>query len=398
MITFEDATRLVLGMNQPLSSERLPLVDAVGRFLAGPLIAAHDSPRFDQSAVDGYGVRTDNVPGRLHLAGYSEAGDPFMEPMEQGRCIRVLTGAAVLPDVEGIALQEDCRLEGDSVFVERSVRKGDHIRRQGEEYLKGELLLGQGTLVTPSVVGLAAAQGSTWLEVGTAPRVEILCTGKELVAPGAPLGQSTLYASNAATLLAATRALGLAAEAKLLPDDPWVIKSAMEAAFEKADLVITTGGVSVGDRDYVRNCAIDLGTEEVFWRVAMKPGKPVFFGLRKGKPLLGLPGNPVAAMVAFQVFVRPTILRLMGAANPSVPVFPVRLCTPLRKRAGRTEFVRVRFEGRAEGLCALPTKGQGSHMIGGTALAEGLLHLPPEVEQLAEGETAQASFLRWGLL
>jgi molybdopterin molybdotransferase len=316
----------------------------------------------------------------------------------EGEGLRILTGAVVPPNVEAIAMQEDCQLDSDRLIVGRLVRNGDNIRRQGEEYRAGDTQLRPGTLVTPIVAGLATAQGYATLRLGGAPRVAILATGNELRAPGEELEPGAVYASNVTTFVSALRALGLSAQARVISDDAVLIRSALEEAFETADLVITTGGVSVGDRDYVRDCARRVGVDEVFWRVAMKPGKPVFFGLRQGKPMLGLPGNAVAAIVAFHLFVRPALLRLMGAAEPDLATFPVRLGASIRKRAGRMEFVRVRLDIEERGFAARPVAEQGSHMLGGLASADALLHLAEERASFEEGEFVPASFLRWSLL
>lgn len=397
LISFEQALRLLLDRCQPLETQRCSSVNALGKFLAESLIARHDSPSFDGSAVDGYGFSSGGV-GPFQVVGGAEAGNPFLGRVGVGECVQILTGAVVPEGVDTIAMQEDCRREGDIVFIERPIKQRDNIRCQGEEYRAGTTLLSAGSLVTPPVIGLAVAQGHSSLNVGKSPRIAILTTGSELKMPDETLDPGMVYASNASTLLSAIRALGLDGEAAVLPDNPECLTAALSKAFETADLVLTTGGVSVGDRDYVRECALALGVEELFWKVAMKPGKPVFFGLREGKPMFGLPGNPVAAMVAFQVFVRPAILRLMGASDAEWKTVPVRLASSLRKSIGRTEFVRAQLDFSEGTIIAVPTAGQGSHMIAGMAHAEALLHLSAEREAYEEGEILPASLLKWGLL
>lgn len=398
LTSFDEALRCVLEHCRPLAEEERPSVDALGLFLSQPLIASEDNPRFDCSAVDGYGVSVGRLNDSAVLVGRAEAGMPFDGRIGDGECVRILTGAVVPEDVDGIAMQEGCRLEGQRVFFEEKVRKGDHVRRRGEEYRAGTLLMPSGSLVTPAIVGLAVAQGRAFLDVRKAPRIIVLTTGNELRLPGEALDPGAVYASNASALVAAIRALGLEGGMSVVGDDPESVRSALSMAFENADLVVTTGGVSVGDRDCVRDCALALGVEEVFWKVAMKPGKPVFFGVREGKPVFGLPGNPVAAMVAFHVLVRPAILRLMGSSIPESSSVSVRLTSPLHKRSGRTEFVRACLEFRDGTILATPTFGQGSHMMGSMARAEALLHLSGEKEGYDEGEIVQASLLKWGLL
>lgn len=397
VISYEEATQLVLDRCHPLPSQTRPVLDSVGLFLCRPLVGRYDHPRFDCSAVDGYALGAKRSDGPFRLVGCAEAGAPYEGRLGEGECIQVLTGAVVPQNVEAIVMREDCRCCGRSLILERSVRNGDNIRQQGEEYRAGEMLLSAGTLVTPAVAGLATAQGYTTLCLGGAPRVTVLVTGNELRTPDEELGPGAVYASNVTTFVTTVRALGLQAQARLVPDDPALIRAALEEGFETADLVLTTGGVSVGDRDHVRDCSRSIGVEEAFWKVAMKPGKPVFFGLRRGKPMFALPGNPAAAAVTFHLFVRPALLRLMGAEKLDLPTFPVRLGTRLQKKVGRVEFVRVSLENQADGIVARPTAGQDSHMIRGLATADGLLHLPSQRERFEEGDLVPASLLRWSM-
>ncbi len=398
LISFEEAVQRIAGRCIPLLSEQLPVTDALGRFLSEPLSAHYDSPGFDSSAVDGYGVLSASPNNPLRVVGRAEAGTPFESTLQPGEAVQILTGAVVPREVVAIAMQEDCRRDGDELFIECPLQGGVHIRKRGEEYRSGDLLVPPGRLITPAVAGLATSQGCTSLLVGRAPKVAILCTGNELRHPGQELPTGAVFASSLTTLLTATRALGLDAYGILLPDDPATLTASLRHAFEHADLVLTTGGVSVGDRDYVRECADAIGVEEIFWKVAIKPGKPAFFGLRHGKLMFGLPGNPVATMVVFQLLVRPAILRLMGASEPQPPTLIVKLGEPISKRPGRAEFVRVRLEFGHGGVVARPTHGQDSYMIGGVASADALLHLPAERESFETGECAEAFLLKWTLL
>lgn len=398
MISFEDATSLIREGCRPLPPQRVSTLEAVGRFLWDALVATEDGPRSDRSAVDGYGVRVGDLPGPLRIAGRSEAGSPCSAAIGLGECVRLLTGAVVPPGVEAVAMQEDCRVEGETVLVVRAIRAGSNVRWRGEEHRAGEILLPAQTLVTPAVAGYAAAQGLQALSVGAAPRVMVVSTGNELLRPGEEPRDGMIYASNATTLLAALRALGLPAGAAVVGDDRAKIRETLSQALESADLVVTTGGVSVGDCDFVRECVLDVGVRETFWKVAMKPGKPVFFGHKGERPFFGLPGSPVAAMVVFQTLVRPAILSMMGAGRTDAEEFPAVLAEPLRKRPGRTEFVRVRFERREGAVYAVPTRGQGSHMISGMATADGLVRLPREGVEFDAGESVSASTLRWGLV
>jgi molybdopterin molybdotransferase len=393
VIGFDQALGEILAHARVGGAERVSLEDALGRVLASPLEATLDSPRFDNSAVDGYALRAEDLRSRdrLRIAQSGRAGEPSSE-IAAGETARVFTGAPLPPRADAVAMQEDVRCEGeDAVFTGR-LEEEDNVRRRGEEFRAGDLLLCEGTLLTPPAVALAASQGRTELDVWKRPRVGILATGSELVKPGSTLGEAQIYESNSFGLLAACRALGLEPAATVsVADDPEATRAALAGLLKSCDLVFTSGGVSVGDYDLVRAGASDLEVEEIFWRVAIKPGKPVFFGRAKtGALLLGLPGNPVSTMVTFLLFGRPLVLACMGARRP-VAEFWMELAAPLRKKAGRTEFVRARLEGGR----ALPLQAQGSHMLGGLAQADGLIVFPNERYELEAGERVRVTPMQW---
>lgn len=393
-ISYDEALDRVL-QSVPLTHPILASVtDPVhGVYLAEPLIAALDSPAFTNSAVDGYGFRAESAPGTLRLRGQIAAGDLAGSPLGPGEAVRVLTGAPVPDGVTAVAMQEDCRPQPDCVEVP-AVRPGANLRRQGEEYRAGAPLLEAGTPVTPAVVGLIATNGLAKFPVRRLPRVHIVVTGTELASPGAPLTPGRIYESNGPALAAAVRAIGGEVASVRVDDNPDRLREVLAQGLETSDVLLTTGGVSVGDRDLVKETLEELGVQRVFWRVNMKPGKPVYFGTAGPKCVFGLPGNPVAALVTFQVLVRPALLRAAGAPSES-QLLPATLTTALRKRPDRTEFVRARLENRERRLYVTPTEGQGAHMTGGIATANALIHLPAGSGDRVTGDLVDVSPLRW---
>lgn len=412
MISYEQALRAVLDKAQPLSARQVDITDACGFVLAGELVADCDWPRFENSAVDGFAVRradlheaTDHNPRTLRLAATIAAGaDPAPLGELPGGCTwRILTGAPVPGSVEAVVMKEHAEVAGETVVFRRCPKPGENIRRRGGEFRCGDPLLPDGTRVTPAVIGLLAALGRTTCRVYGRPVVHLVCTGDELVPPGAPLGPGQIYDSNAQALAAALRPL--AAEVRVtsrVPDDPGRLEAAAAAALEAADVVITVGGVSVGEFDFVKIVLARLGVEQVFWSVAIKPGKPNYFGTRGRTLVFGLPGNPVSALCSLHQLVRPALRRLSGM-NPPVHEAGPRaygglaaiLDQPLHQRPGRLDFVRGRLR-RGDGAWhVVPVRGQGSDMIAGLAAADCLIHCPAEAEHLEPGTLVWVEPLEW---
>jgi molybdopterin molybdotransferase len=392
LIGYEEAVRLIAERTPPLEAETVPLERAGGRFLAEPLVARLDSPGFDNSAVDGYAVRGQRP---YRIVGSVAAGQSSEAHLQPGQAVRILTGAPVPPGTESVVMQEDVEVDSGRLCVNAPIKPGSHIRRRGEEYRAGDFLLKSGIAVSPAVVANLASNGLDHVAVGRAPRVAILATGDELVRPGQPLGKGQIYNSNAPSLSAAARLLGCSVRHfGIQRDDLESTASVLQEALEASDVVVTTGGVSVGDRDLVRPALATLGVEEVFWKVAIKPGKPVVFGTSGSKMVFGLPGNPVSALVTFFLFVRPALMRLMGAVEPSDERFTAELACDLRKQPGRTEFVRAKRDGQK----VVPTEGQGSHMLGGLVQADCLIYLASELTKANAGDTVEAILLNWGVL
>jgi molybdopterin molybdotransferase len=410
VISFEAARSLVIEHAHPLPIATVALAAAAGRFLAEEIKAPFDMPRFDNSAVDGFCVRLADVekasnetPVALRLAGTIRAGEIAGCTPGAGEAVKIMTGASVPQGTEAVVMREFCEEASGTVTVHRSAQAGENIRRAGGEYRQGQTVLSAGTRCSPPVLGQLVSLGMARVAVHARPRVAIISTGDELVEPGGELGEAGVYDGNSVALAAACYALGVRecrlSHASDQLDD--VIRTLRQAVSE-ADVVITVGGVSVGDYDFVRDALAAAGARTHFTRVAMKPGKPNVFATApaqdasgKTRLFFGLPGNPVSALVSFHHFVRPALLLVMGAREVSPLLVSARMGTPLRKRAGRLEFVRATLAYEENGVIAYPTGGQDSHMLGGLCAAHCLIHFPAESVKLDEGETVTVELLSW---
>lgn len=404
MITFEDARRIILAQAKPLGKTRRTLDKLFGMVLADSIAAPFDLPRFDNSAVDGFGVKMNDLqyataeePVTLELIGTIQAGDSGRIQLRAGQTVRIFTGAPVPANVDAVVMQELTKSDGNKVRFHGPAKPGDHIRRKGEEFSKGKNVIAAGTPVTPPVIGLLANLGYPSATVYRKPRIALISTGNELVKPGKALDAGQIYDSNTAALSAALRAIGLDAIRLYQAKDT---QAATQRAFEKAlaenDVVISLGGISVGAFDFVKDVAEQLGIETLFWRIAIKPGKPVYFGKLNKKLIFGLPGNPVSALVTFHQLVQPALLQLMGKPQASAPPVRAMLLQALRKKPGRREFVRgLATYTEDGGLNVTPSVGQDSHMLGGLAAANCLIDFPLESERLDVNEEVFIQWLRW---
>lgn len=396
----ERARELVLERVVPLPAEHVPLRAAAGRFLAADVAAAEDIPGFDNSAMDGYAVRAADVsgagaahPARLRLVGESSAGHPAGRALGTGEAIGISTGAVVPAGADAVVRVEDTSRDGEDVLVAAAVAPGNNIRRAGEDVRAGAKVLSAGTRVGASELGALASVGHPATSCVRRPRVAVRLTGDELVEPGEPLGPGQIRDSNAYAVPALASAAGAEVDSvELVPDRLDGTVAALDRALG-ADVVVVCGGVSVGEHDHVRPALEQLGVERVFWRVALKPGKPTFFGVAVGgKLVFGLPGNPVSAMVTFLLFVRPALLALQGG-EPSVPRLTGVLTSDYAKVGGRAEAIRVRLEPAEVGWLATPTGPQGSHVLTSMLGADGLAILPATTELVRAGERVPVELL-----
>jgi molybdopterin molybdotransferase len=393
LIDIATARRRVLDAVEPLPPERVALEDALGRVLAEDVDSPGDVPPFDSSALDGY-VVGDTGGGELPVVGESRAGSPTERAVGAGEAMRISTGAAV--PAGGVAVVPVERSESrDSTVVLPASVDGANIRRAGEDVRSGERVLSAGADVGPAELGVLASLGYDDALVGGLPSVVVLTTGDELVEPGAgPLQPGQIRNSNAYSLSAqAKRAGGVVVAREIVKDDRDATVEALTWALDLADVVVVSGGVSVGPHDHVKPALAELGVEERFWRVALKPGKPTWFGTRGRQYVFGLPGNPVSAIVTFHLFARPALRRLAGgdAHDTRTRAF---LAEPIEREPGRDQVLRCRLEARPDGWHVTPTKAQGSHVLTSMIGAEALALVPRGAGELAAGEPVDIELVR----
>jgi molybdopterin molybdotransferase len=389
LLSIDEALARILERVRPLPSEPVPLEEAAGRVLAEPAPASVDLPPFPSSAMDGFAIRAADTPATLPVVARIAAGRPASRGLRPGEAAAIATGG-VVPDGADAVVPVEYVVEHDNqVEVREPVDVGANVRPRGGDVGAGDVVLDAGARLGPAQVGALAAAGVAVVACARRPRAAVVTTGTELRRPGEALSSGQIYESNGPMLEAQLRSAGADVE-RLSPvvDDAEAHRRALERAFE-ADLVVTTGGVSVGPHDLVRRVEAELGVEEVFWRVAVKPGKPVSFGVRGSTLVFGLPGNPVSSLVGFELFVRPAVAALQGARRPG-PSFELgRLDVPLRRNAARDELVRARRVGGAQGTTLRPVSGQESHMIVRAAAADALVLVPRGDGVLRDGEAVR---------
>jgi molybdopterin molybdotransferase len=393
LIDIATARRIVLDAVGPLHPVRVRLTDALGRVLAEDVDSPGDLPPFDSSALDGY-VVADTAGGELPIVGEARAGAPAERALAAGEAMRISTGAPV-PD-GGIAVVPIERSQsGDGRVVLPESADGANIRRAGEDVRRGERVLSAGTTIGPAEVGALAALGYADVACGGMPSVVVLTTGDELVEPGdVPLQPGQIRNSNAYSLSAQAQRAGATVLAReIVRDDHAATVETLTWALDLADVVIVSGGVSVGPHDHVKAALAELGVEERFWRVALKPGKPTWFGERRGQYVFGLPGNPVSAIVTFHLFARPALRRLMGgdADDTRTEAF---LAEAVAREPGRDQVLRCRLEARPDGWHVTPTKAQGSHVLTSMLGAEALAVVPRGDGELPAGAPVDIELVR----
>jgi molybdopterin molybdotransferase len=395
LLSIEEAQRLVLEHAQALESEPVPLEQAAGRILAEPARAVVDLPPFASSAMDGFAVRSADTPGRLRIADVqAAAGSPAASALDSGHAIAIATGGVVPEGADAVVPIEEVVKKDNSIHVEGSIVAGENVRPRGGDAHSGDVVVEAGNRIGAAQIGALAAAGVAEVACALRPRASVIATGSELRRPGEPLEPGQIYEANGVMLAAQLESAGaVVASVRVVADDAEAHRRALEAALE-CDLVLSSGGVSVGPHDLVRSVAAELGVEEVFWRVAVKPGKPLWFGTRGRTLVLGLPGNPVSSLVGFEVFVRPALLALQGAAEPR-PEFAVGvLARPARRNSARDEFVRARRTARDGAVELEALAGQESHMIARAALADALVHIPRGEGDLPAGTPVRYLTLR----
>jgi molybdopterin molybdotransferase len=402
MISFEQALATILARVPTLDAEVVPLREAAGRVLRERVAAPRPVPPADNSGFDGVAFRAADAAGaspaspvRLRLVGEVAAGGRREHPIGAGEAVRIMTGAPVPPGVDAVLGVEDVRFSDGFVHLERAAPGGSNIRLAGEDLRAGDVPVVPGTRLGAAALGVLASMGRDRVEVARRPRVVVLGTGNELLAPGAPWREGAIYSSNSMALAAhVVDAGGVAIDQGLVSDDLASTEAALERAFQ-ADVVLTSGGVSMGEYDHVRDAAARVGVEHVFWQVAVQPGKPFFFGLRGVTPLFGLPGNPSSALLVFEELVRPALLAMQGATRVTAPLFEAVLDAPVRRRAGRLGLVRATLRVVDGVPHVTPQQGQGSGILSSLATAEAVIRVPAEVAELPAGARVRVRLLGW---
>ncbi len=411
MITPKEALDIILETVGPLESEATPLEDALGLVLAEDIISRDNIPPFNNSAMDGYAVRSEDVaaaapdnPVTLEVVDDIKAGDVSAKVISQGTAARIMTGAQLPAGADTVVRVEDTTTDGDGaresfkteeagetslkpVRIAAKVKGGGNVRYAGEDVAAGEQVIDSGRELKPAEIGLLASLGFPEVKAVRRARIAIVTTGDELLEVAQPLEPGKIRNSNAYSLAAqVTEAGGVPIRLGIASDTKEAARKLFSEALDKADIVLTTGGVSVGKYDVVKDVLDEMGAEQKFWKVAQKPGHPLGFWVLKGRYIFGLPGNPVATMVCFEEYVRPAVRKMMGRANLFRPEARAILESDIRKRPGRLHFIRVQVTKKNGDYYAASTGPQGSGILKSMVLADGLALLPADVESLKAGD------------
>lgn len=389
-LSVEEAQRLVLELcaARRLPSESIRLESALGRVLAADLIAPLDQPPFANSAMDGYALRGDELPAhgtrRFRLIGSVLAGATSAPACGAGECVRITTGAPLPAGADTVVIKENVRVDDEAIVVVGGETAFANVRPAGEDYRVGEIALRAGDRLTPARLGVLAALGSAQAEVARVPCVALFVTGDELVPPSQPLGFGQIHDSNRYSLGALLRQAGIEPQPVAhLRDDPQALRAALRDAGDRCDLIVSSGGVSAGEADFLPRLVAELGKVH-YWKVRMRPGMPVLCGEIGGALIFALPGNPVSTIATFLALVRPALAALQGAAVPRP--WRARLAAPLTKKHDRAEFLRASCATRDDGaMWATPLRKQGSGMLRGVAEADALIFVPEEASELDAG-------------
>ncbi len=384
----------ILAQLQPVTGyEKLPLTLALHRVLAEPIVSPLNVPAFGNAAVDGFAVHSADLPGprqtrRFAVIGEARAGHPFLGSLQSGQAVRIMTGAPLPAGTDTVLMQEQVEVQGDSILVGDRHRPGENVRQAGEDIRQGEVVLDPGRQLTPPDLGLIASLGKSEVKVRCKLRIAVLSTGDELLPQGAPYVLGKLYDSNRFSLIGALQKLPVdILDYGILPDEEERLRAAFSEAARRCDVVLSSGGVSVGEADYTKKVLAQLGRIH-FWKVAIKPGRPLAFGHLGASVFFGLPGNPVAVLVTFYQFVLPALYRLAGTSPPLLPYLTATCLESLRKKPGRTEFQRGMLSLGPTGQWQVKTTGkQGSGILSSMSLGNCFIVLEHERGPVEAGET-----------
>jgi molybdopterin molybdotransferase len=395
MPTFEDARSQILSSVAPLGIERVALLDSLGRVIAEDIIAPWNMPAFNNSAMDGFAVRASDCqsPVSLRITGYIPAGAVATTGLEPDCAIRIMTGAPIPDGCDAVVPVEETEESDGHVRISERVNPRQHIRFSGEDVPSGETIIPAGTLIRPPEISMLASFGKAFVPIFCRARVAILSTGDELIELGASPEAGRIINSNALSLAAAVMEIGaLPVILGIARDNPESHREKIAEGF-KADALITSAGVSAGDRDLVRDVLRELGVEQKFWRVDIKPGGPTAFGLMEGKPVFSLPGNPVSTMVTFEELVRPALLKMMGHKRVIKPLIKVVLQNEARKKPGKINFLRIRLKSVDGRYVAYSSGDQQTGILKTMLMADAIAVLPADRATFSPGEEVDAHIL-----
>ena len=401
LLPVDAALETVLRAIRSLGAERVPIADALGRVIVEDVVAPRDLPPWDNSSVDGYAVvaadlggATPERPVGLRVGEEIPAGRMPEHKVAPGSAARIMTGAPMPAGADAVVMVEDTALDGGRVLVRAAVERGESVRARGQDVRAGTVVIPAGRRARPAEVGMLASLGRAAVSVGRRPRVGILATGDELADLGDAERPDRIFNANSYAVAAqAAEAGGVAVLLGIARDRPDDLRERLRS-LDGLDLLVVCGGVSVGKFDFVRDVLTELGMVMEFWRVAMKPGSPMAFGSVRGTPVFGLPGNPVSSMVTFEVFVRPALLRMAGAADLGRPIVAAELDAPIDKARGKTHFVRGRLLREGSRLRVTPTGSQDSGVLTSMVKATGLIVLPRDAERAERGQVVDVRLLQ----
>jgi molybdopterin molybdotransferase len=398
MISVEQARANILSSLKPVSIETISVADAVGRILAEDVFARRTQPPSDLSAMDGYAVKASDVasvPVALTVVGEAAAGGSYNANVENGQTVRIFTGAPLPAGTDAIVIQEDTDRDGDQVTVKESSPLGHYVRKAGIDFKDGEAGLSAGKVITSRDIGLLAAMNIPWIVVRRQPIIALLSTGDELVRPGEPLGPNQIISTNSLVLATMIReAGGIAIDLGIAKDNEQSLRQ-MAAGAEKADMLVTLGGASVGDHDLVQSVLGKEGLEIDFWRIAMRPGKPLMFGDLAGTPMMGMPGNPVSSMICSYIFLFPALDVLMGRPARTPAAIPAKLAHDVRKNDQREDYMRARIVGDDNGVPVIELfSNQDSSLLTALSAADCLFKRAPFADALSKGDDVEIFMLQ----
>jgi molybdopterin molybdotransferase len=400
MISVDQALEKILSRIQPLGIEKVSILEALGSVIAENIYAPRDIPPLDNSGMDGYAVRHRDIrdasrqkPIRLTIVGDLPAGFISMKTLKKEQAIRIMTGAPIPKGADGVVPVEHTKQEGNVVSILKAIASFENIRKAGEDVKKGECVISSSDMIRPAEVGMLATVGRSFVSVYQKPLVAILCTGEELVDLDEDLNDVKIISSNSYALAAQVKDCGaIPVQLGIAKDRKDEIQEKLQQGL-RADVLISSAGVSVGDYDFVRDVLNDLGMKVVFWKVAMRPGKPLVFGTIREKPVFGLPGNPVSSMVSFEQFVRPSLLKMMGHRHLFRRLIEAILNEDIRREPGNRHFIRAFVTVKNHHYVAATTGEQGSGMLRSMVKANGLVIIPEDCSTVKAGEKVKVQVL-----